>query len=581
MSHFTQTIRFKIILALGVCGILLLATGLFGISGLSKLNVNLIGTYSGNVLPLANLAEIQAAQLEIRVKLRTMLEAKTADGMAKPLSKVEGYMATIDKKWPDYYPSGVSNDTERAVADKIAHDLVTFKSQVADQMAALKSGDLEKAGNLINAGTEISESLHELISQDIKINVDEAKQFVDDSESTFDRLLWTAIGLVIAGVVVVVGASVYLLRAISKPLGKAVDIANHIASGRLDNDIAVDEKGEFGMLLEALKRMEQQLGDTVRGIRTATESVTVASREIASGNTDLSARTEEQAASLEETASSMTQLTETVKQNADNARQANALAVSATDMADTGNDAVQGMVTTIGQISGSSSKISEITGVIEGIAFQTNILALNAAVEAARAGEQGRGFAVVASEVRSLAQRSAAAAKEIKELIGSSVAMIHDGAQQASEVGETMGRVKQAIKQVSDIVGEIAAASEEQSTGIEQVNQAVTQMDDVTQQNAALVEQAAAAAQSLEEQALKLGSMLAVFKLSETGVVPVRADVVPGKPRVASASVPPLRRPAPAAKVAVAAPKRAAPRAIAAPAPASEPALANDDWQSF
>jgi methyl-accepting chemotaxis protein len=191
------------------------------------------------------------------------------------------------------------------------------------------------------------------------------------------------------GVIVAVGASAYLLRAISKPLNKAVDVANHIANGKLENHVVVDSRGEFGQLLEALKKMDEQLSDTVRGIKASTESVTVASREIASGNTDLSARTEEQAASLEETAASMTQLTETVKQNADNARQANALATSATDMADTGNDSVQAMVGTIGQISNSSSKISEITGVIEGIAFQTNILALNAAVEAARAGEQG------------------------------------------------------------------------------------------------------------------------------------------------------------------------------------------------
>jgi methyl-accepting chemotaxis protein len=266
-----------------------------------------------------------------------------------------------------------------------------------------------------------------------------------------------------------------------------------------------------------MRKMRDQLTAAIRQIHGCTDNITIGSSEIAGGNTDLSARTEEQAASLEETASSMTELTETVKQNADNARQANALATRTSEMADAGNDAVQGMVQTIGQISGSSNKISEITGVIEGIAFQTNILALNAAVEAARAGEQGRGFAVVASEVRSLAQRSAGAAKEIKELIGSSVAIIQSGAQQAADVGMTMDEVKRAIKQVSDIVGEIAAASEEQSRGIEQVNQAIMQMDAVTQQNASLVEEAAAAAQSLEEQAGGLKNAVAVFKIDNPG----------------------------------------------------------------
>ena len=324
---------------------------------------------------------------------------------------------------------------------------------------------------------------------------------------------YISFGVIGCALLFAAGALMYLLRAILAPLTTAVGIANQIAAGKLENDVQITSQDEFGQLLEALRKMDLQLSNTVRGIKASTESVTVASREIASGNLDLSSRTEQQASSLEETAASMTQLTETVKQNADNARQANALATRATDMADTGNDSVQAMVGIIGQISSSSSKISEITGVIEGIAFQTNILALNAAVEAARAGEQGRGFAVVASEVRSLAQRSAAAAKEIKELISSSVTMIQDGAKQATEVSATMGQVKQSIKQVSDIVGEIAAASDEQSRGIEQVNQAVGQMDEVTQQNAALVEQAAAAAQSLEEQAIRLKDAVSLFKV--------------------------------------------------------------------
>ncbi|MGU7775722.1 methyl-accepting chemotaxis protein [Burkholderia sp. MR1-5-21] len=362
--------------------------------------------------------------------------------------------------------------------------------------------------------------------------------YVDDIDAAFHTTLYGSFGLlvVVAALLSLVVGLINrgVLRTIGGEPVHVAKVVGQIAEGDLQPPI--DTKTIDGnSVLHAVVGMQRRLAATIGSIRTGAESVTVASREIASGNTDLSARTEEQAASLEETASSMTQLTETVKQNADNARQANALATRATDVADAGNEAVQGMVQTIDHINSSSSKISEITGTIEGIAFQTNILALNAAVEAARAGEQGRGFAVVASEVRSLAQRSAAAAKEIEELISSSVQMIQDGAKQASEVGATMGEVKRAIKQVSDIVGEIAAASEEQSRGIEQVNQAVNQMDEVTQQNAALVEQAAAAAQSLEEQARNLGDAMSVFKLADAGQPVSRAIVTQSRIRAAPA----------------------------------------------
>ena len=531
MNKFVHTIRFKIIVSLGTCVALNVAVGLSGANGLARLNSNMSDTYSSAVLPISQLSDVRASELDIRAKLRRMQVTRSPEDVAKDASIVDADLATIEKQWSTYYPAGVSGDKERAVADQIASGLKDFRAQTNEAISDLKAGNFDAAGDVINRSGDPADALARLLGEDSQVNVDEARQYSEEGESLYRTLLSIAIVLVCVGLVVAIGVSVYLLRVILRPLRKATDAANHIADGQLENHIESDSRGEFGELLDALGKMDRNLSDTVRGIKASTESVSVASREIASGNTDLSSRTEEQAASLEETAASMTQLTETVKQNADNARQANTLATRATDMADTGNDSVQTMVGTIGQISSSSTKISEITGVIEGIAFQTNILALNAAVEAARAGEQGRGFAVVASEVRSLAQRSAAAAKEIKELISSSVTMIQDGAKQATEVSTTMGQVKQAIKQVSDIVGEITAASEEQSRGIEQVNQAVGQMDEVTQQNAALVEQAAAAAQSLEEQATRLKDAVSAFKLADTGTSTLPSTIPQTTPR--------------------------------------------------
>ena len=307
----------------------------------------------------------------------------------------------------------------------------------------------------------------------------------------------------------------WVTRSITRPLNRAVGVAEAVAGGDLTQRIEVTSRDETGQLLQALANMNDSLARTVGKVRSGSDTITTASNEIASGNLDLSSRTEQQASSLEETASSMEELTSTVQQNAENARQATQLVVSASDFATRGGAVVGQVVSTMGAIKESSNRIVDIIGVIDGIAFQTNILALNAAVEAARAGEQGRGFAVVASEVRNLAQRSAAAAKEIKELIGHSVATVDEGARLVDQAGETMEGIVKAVRQVSDIMQQISAASQEQSSGIAQVNQAIVSIDDVTQQNAALVEEAAAAAQSMRDQAEMLAEAVSVFRLAD------------------------------------------------------------------
>lgn len=347
----------------------------------------------------------------------------------------------------------------------------------------------------------------------VKFNDDGSTHANTLADQTFVHAKNWILGLLIAIVVVALGLALIVARIVSKPLNKAVEVAQRVAAGDLSANIHPDSQDETGQLMHALKAMNDSLQRIVGEVRLGTDTIATSSTQIASGNLDLSSRTEMQASSLEETASTMEQLTSTVKQNADNARQANQLAVSASDVAQQGGAVVGQVVDTMGAINESSRKIFDIISVIDSIAFQTNILALNAAVEAARAGEQGRGFAVVASEVRSLAQRSSAAAKEIKELIDDSVEKVSSGSKLVEQAGITMAEVVASVRHVTDIVGEISAASQEQSSGIEEINRAISQMDQVTQQNAALVEEAAAAAQSLQEETGKLAEVVSVFKL--------------------------------------------------------------------
>jgi methyl-accepting chemotaxis protein len=339
--------------------------------------------------------------------------------------------------------------------------------------------------------------------------------YVDDVKAQMAKMRWSILGGTALLASLIFAFAWLVARRIKRALDKAIGVAEQIAAGDLTVTITLDSKDETGQLLESLKDMNSGLAKIVGEVRNGADSIATATEQIAAGNADLSQRTEEQASALEETASSMEELTSTVKQNADNAQQANQLAINASGVAVKGGEVINKVVRTMESITDSSRKISDIIGVIDGIAFQTNILALNAAVEAARAGEQGRGFAVVAAEVRSLAQRSAAAAKEIKSLIEDSVGKVQDGSRLVEEAGQTTQEIVTSIKRVTDIMAEISAASLEQSSGIEQVNIAITQMDDVTQQNASLVEQAAAAAESLEDQALQLVQVVTRFKLEE------------------------------------------------------------------
>jgi methyl-accepting chemotaxis protein len=364
--------------------------------------------------------------------------------------------------------------------------------------------------------------------------------------------------------------AVWLTRSITRPIHDAVTAARRVADGDLTGQIDVKSRDEIGQLQQALKDMNGNLLRIVGDIRSGTEAIATSSSEIASGNQDLSSRTEQQASSLEETASSMEELTSTVKQNADNAQQANQLAMTAADVAVKGGQVVSQVVDTMSDIDASSKKIVDIIAVIDGIAFQTNILALNAAVEAARAGEQGRGFAVVATEVRSLAQRSAAAAKEIKDLIGDSVAKVETGTALVDQAGKTMEDVVSSIRRVTDIVAEISAASKEQSAGIEQVNQAIAQMDQVTQQNAALVEEAAAASQSMHDQSRQLSRTVSEFRLNSTAM---SARPEPVSPRMAAPAAPAVRGSKAAGK-AVANPLSRSSRPVA-------PAGSDGDWEEF
>ncbi|MCZ8384041.1 methyl-accepting chemotaxis protein [Achromobacter xylosoxidans] len=469
-------------------------------------------------------SELLRARLVLLAAQTTLLEGKSIDNLAS-MQRLDGYT----RKAADLIQSARQNPETSAVGKPLFDDALAAydvyqRDAIVPMIAAIRAGKAQDASRLnLEKVTPLGITFTQAIQKYVDYADEVGQRVAREANTRINGAIAFLIGLLVVVAVLVVGLYAVFARSVFRPLHDAGRLFDRIAGGDLTNRIEQRGNNEIGVLYAAVKRMQDSLARTVAAVRQGVEEIHTGSREIAAGNIDLSSRTEQQAASLEETAASMDELSSTVKNNADSSRSASQLAGAASDVATRGGQAVGDVVGTMRAIADSSNRIADIVGVIDGIAFQTNILALNAAVEAARAGEQGKGFAVVASEVRALAQRSGQAAKEIKGLIDDSVQKVSIGSDQVEAAGATMQEIVVSVRRVTDIINEISSASEEQSQGIQQVNQAVSQMDSVTQQNAALVEQAAASAASLETQAQRLRDAVAVFKLQTGRVIDAEA----------------------------------------------------------
>jgi methyl-accepting chemotaxis protein len=564
------TIRTRLIVVIGFLAIELIAGFAVGILNLEKSNDSMKDMYDNNLVALSKLGDVQRVLMTNQILVAKAVSTGIPAGPV--LEQVNANMSIADKAWQEYASTKMIDDEKR-----LSEQFVGARSRFLDQamkpiMAALQDGDTDRAAARMNGPMhKLAMPMNEALAGLVKIQSDVAAADYKESQEVVALVRLVCLGGLVFGLAMAAWLGWLLVRAIVRPLEEAVRIAGAVAQGDLTQRIDVRSNDETGRLMAALRDMNDSLVEIVTRVRAGTDTISTASSEIADGNLDLSSRTEQQAGALEETASSMEELTSTVRQNADNARQANVLAGSASAIAGKGGDVVAQVVETMGDINTSAGKIVDIIAVIDGIAFQTNILALNAAVEAARAGEQGRGFAVVAGEVRNLAQRSAAAAKEIKSLIDDSVGKVQHGSQLVDQAGATMKEIVASVSRVTDIMAEISAASQEQTAGITQVNEAIVQMDQTTQQNAALVEEASAAAQSLQQEAASLARTVGAFR-TEGGAT--------------AAAAAPKRQVAPAAK--------AQPRvALAKPAvrQAAEPqrtvkkeavaTTAGDGWEEF
>ena len=569
------------------------------LGGLSLWQVRGIGaevhTVTDDLLPKQQrLQTIKGEVNEIARAMRNMMIMDAPDDIQKQRQEIDASRVVI-KDSLQWLEERIANPEAKTLLAQMLAAREAFVQSQEKFFGALGSGLREDARRVLLGETRekqlaYMEQIEKLIAFQDQLTSAGGRRV----DATVGTVMQVTAGVLAAGVLVALLLAVSIIRSVTRPIAQAVEIAHHIASGDLTQKIVVTGRDETGRLMAAMQTMQDALGAVVSSVRQGAEGVATASAQIAQGNQDLSSRTEQQASALEETSASMEEMGSTAQQNADNARAASQLALSASTVAQQGGEVVGQVVSTMREIQHSSQKINDIIGVIDGIAFQTNILALNAAVEAARAGEQGRGFAVVAGEVRTLAQRSAEAAKEIKQLINASVERVEQGTTLVDQAGSTMQEVVQSIQRVTDIVGEISSASQEQNAGVSQVSEAVSNMDQATQQNAALVEESASAATSLQQQADQLLKAVSVFRIagaSASSSLPVRAatPVPPSAHRPVPAKAPSApARPAPVARAAAPAP---APKATRAAAPVAAPAApkavvasgggASDDWESF
>ncbi|RXZ32362.1 methyl-accepting chemotaxis protein [Oxalobacteraceae bacterium CAVE-383] len=559
-----------------------------GIVNMRKMNAMADRMYNKDLLGLSYVKEANISLVESGRSRSNFLLATTAEERKSSRERTLQYLTAVTTNLEAARPL-FGSEKAKELLDKYGKLSQSYNELIKKTLDLAEAEDMHQRSAELSAelveGRKESNALDDLLEQMTKLKEERAKATSEEAAAMYESSSVLMSGLILCSVLAGVALGLLITRGITRQLGGepayAADIAGKIARGDLTTSVTTKDNDTSSMLF-AIKTMRDSLTAIVGRVRAGTDTIAVASSQIAAGTLDLSARTEEQAGALEETASSMEELTSTVKHNANNAREATHLATSASEVASKGGAVVSDVVDTMGAINESSRKIVDIIGVIDGIAFQTNILALNAAVEAARAGEQGRGFAIVASEVRNLAQRSAQAAKEIKVLIGDSVSKVDAGAKLVDQAGATMQEVVDSVKRVSDIMTEIEAAGSEQSAGIEQINQAVLQMDHVTQQNAALVEESAAAAESLQHQAAALLQVVSVFQLDaqhelavaapklNTVNVNTAARTLPREKAERATKAEPAAIPAPRKKL-------AAPVAAAtATAPAGE-----DDWEQF